>query len=539
MNLLQKVSLIEPEGGFLEEQLAIEGISLHRLKDFIELGFRDRKRVVIANNRQVSKNTAEFLRKWIALGNTLVAVNPDDEIAECFGLGKWIAQEEVFLRIGNETVQAFNAKRFQLPKNAHALAKCMEGSAYVSEQTIGKGKLVVFAFDLNQTLYRLTHGNEIREDIDGDGILRVDDGIAVKGALKESPQADLLKRFLIAQIEDEADFPLPRIWFFPNAKKAGIIFTHDSDAANNESIRAVNEVDKGNGIRATIFIRPNEFRYMKEFRETGQGLGLHPFLKVGKVLALQELAFRLGKWLSGFRFSAKGSRNHGLQWGSLEKFPLWIEKAGMKFDSTYGSNYNYGYLQGTGQPYFLHSQKTMERYDVLEFPCQLMEAAFIKHDRLDDINHSDYTKERFDAYKQYTRNFLDKALDDYHSLITASFHYKYLTEGQDKVMDWYRDMQEYAQEKGFLIESMGWFNEFCRKRMKCRIMGISWEKEEMNVDIEKGKSAESIEGLTLALPKKHNNFYITKKGQGCAKILDKDYVLFEIGKESSLKVKYR
>ena len=197
----------------------------------------------------------------------------------------------------------------------------------------------------------------------------------------------------------------------------------------------------------------------------------------------------------------KGNRNHGLIWNKLSDQPLWLHQYGFEFDSTYGGNYDNGYLQGTGMPYFLREPATLQKTNVLEFSAQIMEAAFIRgefkqkqkqlskeyyplnykfgRNLLDDSFMKEF-QTSFNEYVDFCNAFIDFAAEKYHSLITINFHYshifpEHLQEGF--ILEWYKQLILKAKSVDSLIENMSFFNDFWRKRLETSIEEIEWDEK--------------------------------------------------------------
>jgi hypothetical protein len=144
-----------------------------------------------------------------------------------------------------------------------------------------------------------------------------------------------------------------------------------------------------------------------------------------------------------------------------------LETLGISYDSTYGSNYYFGYVYGTGKPYFLRHPGAYQLSDILEFPLHVMDSVFIEG----------FGREwgRADPFA-LIRSFMDEALVRHHSLMTVNFHHYFLLHPDRKInnRDLYEQILDYGTEKGIKFVNLTLFNRFWRNRSRVKIDRILW-----------------------------------------------------------------
>lgn len=517
---MNKLLVIESGNQFFLDQLKIEGINAEHSPNFLD-ALKSEAETIIFNNVCISGKECLELTKFFEKKNNLIFLNPCIHVIDYFDLKKGSIKSENYAKIGAIPIQILKSKEF-IPNfpYANALNDEENKSIAISFDKYGSNVLL-FGFNFNQTIFHLNQGKDVERDIDGDGVLRIDDGITVDRKLKLIPQADVLRQFVVSLIEEKLSFPLPRTWFYPNKKKCGIIFSHDSDTATKDDVEALMEIDSRNYIKATIFAREKEIASIDFNKAKNKGMDIQLHAVYAYAPNTPAIFRPITSFISSvflFKFFQKkflrkqkqsldkftqviGNRNHGLVWNKSTDHPFWLHEEGFEFDSTYGSNYDNGYLQATGFPYFLRDPKTLKKSNVLEFAAQIMEAAFIRGEfkqkekilskeyfPLNNNFGKNYLNDKFmkefqssfNEYVDFCNAFIDFAAEKFHSLVTINFHYsqvfpEHLQQGF--VLAWYKDLILHAKNQDSLIESMSFFNDFWRKKLKTKIDEIDWNEK--------------------------------------------------------------
>lgn len=546
--------LLTDGSGYLREQLEIEGLTgyFDEVSELPEgLSSYD---LIIVNSVILKKEIIRSLLDYTFNGGLLFIIRPCENFEEGICLKREGVQHKGWLHDNyeNNVYQVFGIAKY---KSENAIFNLVEEGGEVTDYTlifymaIGTGKVYVFAFDFCQTMFFLLQGRDLLPDEkDEFGISRVDFGRLVELNKRFVPQVDGLRRILIRLIEDNLYYPIPMLWYFPNREKGGVAFTHDSDSANGTDLDTVNDLDLKTGVKATTFMMMADGnpRVWRKFVSQGIDLQLHPVLNFRlskfnntllKALTLhlpngfKRLAFYLQKRILEI-FSAKkiiGVRNHGLVWLSMKDYFSWMKRFGILYDSTLGSNHYFGYMYGTGFPYFLRFPDTFENANVLEFPLHIMDSVFIE-----GFGREGERCEPFSRIKK----FLDEAIKKYHSMVTVNFHHFFLLSKIVRLnnLDLYREIVNYIKEKRFFIINLTDFNAFWRNRLNTKIGSIRWNES-------KGKLAfsiqsnEDINGLTYILPANFGDgLFLRDNGGPIPSIIKngKEYKMFNIDLKANL-----
>ncbi|MDO8538480.1 MAG: hypothetical protein Q7S21_06350 [archaeon] len=581
---MSRILIIESDNQFFADQLRIEGITADNETNF-DSAVNSEAEAIIFNNVCISEKECREFSKLFEKKANLVFLNPCVHILQFFGIRHGLKEFEGNAWIDKVPVQIFKAKELyaDFPFKV-VLSNEEKKSIGIGFEKFGSN-ILLFGFNYNQTIFHLNQGNTVFMDTDGDGVLRIDDGITVDRKLKLIPQTDILRQFVVSLIEERLSFPLPRIWFYPNKKKCGIIFSHDSDTATKDDVEALMEIDSRSYIKATIFAREAEIPSIDFEKAKAKGMDVQQhtvyayapnvisFLKPITSFISSTFLFKffqkklLHKQKQALeRFSQiKGNRNHGLIWNKLTDHPFWLHEEGFEFDSTYGANYDNGYLQGTGLPYFLRDPKTLKKSNVLEFPSQIMEAAFIRGEFKQKQNKmskeyfplnnnfgKNYLNEKFmkefqssfNEYVDFCNAFIDFSAEKFHSLVTINFHYsqvfpEHLQEGF--ILAWYKDLILHAKNQDSLIESMSFFNDFWRKKLKAKIGEIEWDEKNkiLNYEIKNNE----VNLLSQIIPMTFNQLKLKKiETEGKTIEFEKmnwhkiDYALFNVPNKKEIKI---
>jgi hypothetical protein len=210
----------------------------------------------------LSEPQARVLSDWVRGGGNLIAMRPDSQVAEMFGLraAGGAAEEgplhDAYLAIQSNT--SAGAGLIHKPIQFHGAADryvCNGISAavlYKSAQTpspfsavcilkFGRGNVVLYSYDLARSVVYTRQGNPLWSGVERDGIppVRADD--LFYGASISDPQRDWVdrERIAIPQADEQQRLlsniitlvssakPLPHFWYLPRGLKAAIVLTGD------------------------------------------------------------------------------------------------------------------------------------------------------------------------------------------------------------------------------------------------------------------------------------------------------------------------
>lgn len=493
--------LIGRHSSYLMDLLITEGIIADK-SDKITNTINNYQLAIIANVEFDINEEKEF-EGFCKNHGRFIVINLNDNLAKYFGLGKIRDKSETKIRINEYICTAYNPVFYNVKIG---LYKDIENRALIFSVWKYDGSGVIFSFDFLKSLYVLTHGkNPMRDEC---GVFRADSKTIVNESEKLYPQADVLMRCLVSLIEKQ--IIIPRIWYLPYKKKAGIIFSYDTDNVGNNELEEISKFNKNNNIKTTTFLllktgTPKCWKKLVNIEDIQLHQAYMYFPSIGKLSALANklvsnaITVELQKFLLYMqkiflelliRKRILGIRNHGLVWynnGVLR----WMRNANIKFDSSLGSGNRYGYLYGSGLPYFLRFSNNLSS-GVLEFPLHFMDhMAYIMgyhHKKKDD-----YSK-LFIKLRKFVYEFINTGIK-FNSILTFDFHHKFLM--HKEIMEWYRDIIRYAKRKDLMIESMSYFNDFWIKRNNVQIEHIEFGNYILKYKV---KSGHKIDGFTQIVP---------------------------------------
>jgi len=293
-----------------------------------------------------------------------------------------------------------------------------------------------------------------------------------------------------------------------------VIFSYDSDNVGDKELMEIIKFNKEAGISATTFI----------LLKTGTPKCWQMLDKAGDVELHQaymyfpnarKLSFIASKIISNpiamfwqrtllnlqmallrmiLNRNVEGIRNHGLVWHKCDSVIKWMQTTGIKFDSTLGSGTEYGYMYGTALPYFLRFSD-YNSSGILEFPLHLMDH-IVYTLGYDHRIKKNYT-ELFGIIRDITHELIDNSIE-FNSVLTFDFHHKFLR--HKEIIQWYRDIINYAMKKGLHIDSMRSINDYWRKRDNLNIVFREFKSGIFRYDVQ---SNSIIKGATQILPLRH------------------------------------
>lgn len=357
----------EPSGAYLTEILAGEGLNLVTNLPVSALErLHPEVRVILLASSLTHPTQSEQLLAFVRAGGMLTVFRPVAELRPLCGLGamaETVAQG--WMRIRPESSDLAEFTQALLPIETHAdvgeltdaesLADLL-GVGYeykgvaVARRRLGKGCVISWAYDLSANIARLRQGDPGRVRARTEFQRAADLFAWREGETLELPRADEQQRLLVHLLlgfQVEAGFPLPRLWYFPDAAESVLVATGDAHAASAATVESVvNRVEMAGGrfsvyyafsplanthlrtlrslayslldylpLRGSLLRRwlsrpsPNDF---ERWRHQGHEVGLHPYLERGLEAGLADaLADHLERGKSALSVTM---RAHCVQW---------------------------------------------------------------------------------------------------------------------------------------------------------------------------------------------------------------------------------
>ena len=397
--------LKNPFGSYLSEILRSEGLVEFDQAERAALSADDDPDVRLSPYNvvllaEMDLNAAEerLLRDYVSGGGVLIAMRPDADLADMFGIRVVGTRPEQLLQyfavdVDNATGSGIVEEPLQYHgqatnysfDGAAPLAYFHDGDGAPSSHPAatvnryGNGHAVAFAFDLAKSVVLLRQGNPEWQDTEGDNLpgyrpmdlfMRTDGRTYFDPNRCRIPQADEKQRFLANIVIRLAEKPLPRMWYLPKMHKVMVVNTGDAESNYQEQLDPAFEDCASYGGSFTAYLRngPNSGIEMttvpKEaaWRAAGHEIGVHMFGGgpdgAGACATLHE-AYReiVGDLKQKFAHGSRTARNHTIDWTG------WVDMAATEAEFGTGMDMNYyhyitfdtplttsGYFNGSGLP---------------------------------------------------------------------------------------------------------------------------------------------------------------------------------------------
>jgi hypothetical protein len=523
-----------PFGRYLLEILKAEGFgNLRTLAlDAVTLGGLRECDAVIVSKTPLTDAEASLFRDYVLEGGNLVAMRPDAKLDDLFGIARSEGTTtEGYVKIegdpaiagGLETATSLkmhgDSDHFREGKDAVRVASLHgsddgnTGFAAVLRASRGKGNAAAFSYDLAKCIVYLRQGNPAWAGQEHDGIPGVRSGdlfydaatstswndASRSGILQADEQMRLLSRILESFCAGKT--PLPRFWYFPDAKKSVLIVTGDQDNSTTADLSAQLEAVKSRGGKSTAYLLANEdpsAAAMKQWTADGQELAIHfddtPEREkptwAGMCKAYEE---GIAKFKTKHPDSPlpRSVRNHHLVWCGTDSAGRQEFAAQAEIEQHYGlgldlNNYYFRpKFQGTGGhaiPSGLpmrFAKSTGQTLDVFGSDTQVTDEWF--HDK---------------AAEQYAK-MLDASVNHgQYAWIVTNFHHVLWNDNKDQVSA----VLDTAKAAGIPIWSGREVDTFVRRRDASTFRNTRWESPTLSFDVETRPGGDGA--ITVMLPQK-------------------------------------
>lgn len=379
----------------------------------------------------------------------------------------------------------------------------------------GEGAVLTFSFDYCMQLLSLQQGvpsNKyfVKSKNGLKGLIEPIDMLFSKKMLENKvPFADLLEKFIFEILHSVR--PFPKFWYFPDAYSGTVIISHDEDYYGKNSIPMLNH-EKALGAKSTFFLNSPTRLDKKTLTNFNVDVGIHwdkvPNLFSGLSFTKKSFSddFKTQlKYISSKGFDVISNRTHFLMFGDhyTELFRI-LYNAGIKVDSTYGSNFKKGYYFGNGYGFYPLDTNGFI-IPVLEVPFQIMD-------------------NRGGVDLSYIAGLLKDSKDKYHENISMLFHPIKLTKGK-KLMKMWRDSCNLAKKNNHLIMTLKEKYNFDVNRGKS-IIYSSFSKSRLEIIVDA-----KLDCLSLAVPLSFLGKRIKKtKDMALTYVMDSKFVLISLKK---------
>ena len=395
-----------PFGNYLTEILRAEGLAAFERIELSVLTaqadplghLRQHSPVLLAETR-LSPAQRDLLREYVRGGGRLIAMRPDPELADLFGLafqGRRPDREERPLQfMAFDTTQGpgvgLSAQSLQYHGDAddYALAGATalgflwnsvdepSTNPAITRHRFGAGQAAAWTFDLARSVVLTRQGNPAWKDSESDGVLgvvaggpylptqyrpldmfaRFDGRMWFERSRLRTPQADEQQRCLANLILAMAATPLPRLWYLPNAGTALIVNTGDACYADTQQVsETIDAAAAAGGTFSTYLLHeqvtdPAFVGAGQGWRAAGHEVAPHVYTSTQTRDDLRAAYGAISAELQArFQNGARTARNHTIEWLGWTDMAKIEAEFGTRLDLNYYHYWNFPAVAAMSSP---------------------------------------------------------------------------------------------------------------------------------------------------------------------------------------------
>ncbi len=278
-----------PFGVYLPEILKAEGFAGAQSESLggLTLAQLQAYDTIVLAETSLTAPQATMFRQYVSGGGNLIGMRPDSQLDDVFGIAsRPTTLSEGYIKISAATPVGVGLQTAESMK-MHGTATCYgvaggatklaslysssstdTGYASVIQSSYGSGQAAAFSYDLAKSVVYTRQGNPAwaNADRDGDGTQRPPDQFydTTPGSThwNDNTKSDILQvdeqmRLLTHSIEamNASKTPMPRLWYFPDAKKSMLVFTGDQDNGTPSQIQQELTAVNSRGGKASIYLK--------------------------------------------------------------------------------------------------------------------------------------------------------------------------------------------------------------------------------------------------------------------------------------------
>ena len=531
--------ILRAEGLNLFDQVAIAGMNASLLAQYA---------AVILGPGSLNAAQVSALSNYVNAGGRLLAVRPDAQIADLFGLGTGAGGlVDGYLKIsdtasfdGGSPGAGLTSQTLQIHGQAdqYALAdgislatlysNAVTSTSYpaVVGNLYGSGRAAAFLYDLgkNVALTRQGDPGNADVDVDGDGVVRAfelfwkwsnDHSTRIPWVNLERvpvPQADEQMRLFSRLVRQLVNQPLPQLWYFPGNARTMLILTGDAHA--NPVYYYQREIDSlyKYGAKMTFYLvqaaAPGDAA-VQNWRAQGHEFGIHPYASKpdAGIGSLDQGYAVFNDWFDSTFSSPKSRtvRNHQVAWkGYTDAVELEVSY-GIAMDTNYyhsgawlqksDGSWAHGYITGSGLP--MKFSKT----DGAILPVYQQETHLVDEQLIHDAGVG---RENLTAAQgvEVSKALIDASQAGFFSALMTQFHVDYY--GNADPRGWAEGTMAYAQSLGIPLWNADRWLAFTETRHDAMFQNLVWDQSTGALTFDLVANPASGEGLTILLPSSWN-----------------------------------
>jgi len=524
-----------PHGGYLAEILRGEG-----LVEFLQVelasiladpdpqAYLASFPVVLLSETELNPTEEGHFRSYVSGGGKLIAMRPDPDLADLFGMsfvGTRVEQDLQYyamdttrdpgIGLTDVSLQYHGAADDYTLNGAVALAHLWDdihtpsSNPAVSLYSHGSGHASAFTFDLAKSVVLTRQGNPAWKDSEGDGLSGYRPGDLFFRTTGEKwlspertriPQADEAQRFLANLILTLVDQPLPRMWYLPALHKALMVNTGEAESMGGASLEQIMVDLEGYGGYYTHYLMEvgitNTPAAMEaDWRARGHEVGPHmwgggPDTCEALYPAYQQITNNL---LGKFGHGGRTARSHTIDWCGWSDMAGIEAEFGTRMDTNYyhylppllpyGDNAN-GYFTGSGLP----QRFSDEAGNILP----IYQAATPWPDEW--FADNGFTAEET---AQIIKDMFSAAENGSFSAFVANIHHVRYYGADSITHTWANEVWAYARDNGIPLWSAEMLLDFVQARDAAAFENITWNGDSLQFTF---KTLYGGQDLTVMVP---------------------------------------
>jgi hypothetical protein len=385
-------------GRYVGELLRAEGLNWYQIEDLEgqDVDHLSSFGLIILTRCYARPSEIAALLEYARHGGRLVVFRPSIRLGQALGLHpRFTAQKKGYVLVDgshpvggglcDQSIQFHGvAEHWDIPEGSPLSAAAWlqsERDAHSDAPALvvgpcRSGQIAVFAYDLPATVAAIRQGDpSLANTLSSgkDGTYRPSEQFTdhLDTACAHIPQADVHTALLSSTIDQLIEYPMPRLWFYPNPyQRSVLIVTSDDDWSQVSEFEALMDAVEARGGHITFYVVPgtNISREMvSAWEKRGHVFSVHPDFRslVGAPANLLDygmdeqylflpdmLQTSVQDYHEQFGRPVNTIRQHALRWCGYIDAAKTLEELGVKMELNYYSILPYAasHMTGSGRP---------------------------------------------------------------------------------------------------------------------------------------------------------------------------------------------
>lgn len=536
----------------MAEILRAEGLNCFEMADLsaVNGSTLSKFKLVLLTAGPLTTSQADMIENYVVNGGDLVAMRPTGRLDGVCGLEPVTGEtNDSYIQvtdlpigggIARETLQFHGSAQHYRPAGAQVVAWLSSQTTHtdfpaVTLHRYGQGRAAAWAFDLARSVAYTRQGNPAWANQERDGFWLIRPTDMFKGWVDLDrlaiPQADEQQRLLVNLLTDLSQYPLPRLWYFPDNALGMFVATSDAHQNSALAVERILGLVEAHGGCMSVYYLPPQYSYLRRLAQKGRWLatvlsptdpaylpspaqianwrarghefGLHPEISTAGLEVSWQAYWEAFTGL-GYGPVPPTTRTHAIVWTG------WVETA--RLQAVYGLRMNldyyhvgpslrteagewvFGHFTGSGLP----MKFVDEQGRILNIYQQLTQLA---DDHLLKLHWGSQANFSAAEAVAVSEDLLRRSVSGGYSAITAIFHTDPFDEGEPWAAEetaWLNGTLDFASRQGIPIWSAQEWLRFTEVRHEANLSTFNWQSGRLSFNFETEPAADV--GLGLLLP---------------------------------------